>query len=92
MFTARYDPKVITEKFICNVFQGRGMAEAVIPRVRSQISPCEICDGQSVNARSPSPDFLFPLSVSLHERSMLILICLLLLPEHQRAKTVTSKK
>jgi len=72
--------------------QGFAMTQAIIRRplvlrlwVPSQISPCETCSGQSGTVTGVVPALLFPLSALFHQRSTLVM-CMLLLPEGQRAK------
>jgi hypothetical protein len=72
-----YSITIIT--FIISVprLSGRAMAQAVTrrpliveDRVRSQVNPCRICGGQSVNGTGFFPEFFgFPLSVLFHHRS-----------------------
>ena len=79
------------ECVICEVRTGFVCIIQMHPTLKPEFDPgdssCGICGGQSDIGKAFSPQyFRFPLSVSPHQRSKLIFIYMLLLPEGQKGE------
>jgi hypothetical protein len=88
LFSVRYGMNL----YVVRRFAGRAVAQAVscrplTTRIRSKVSPCEVCGGRNGTVTGFSLSILvFPMYMSYHQCSALIYIYTLLLPAGHRSK------